>query len=259
MKKLSKLGWFLVVLVFIMGCSQIEDSESSNKLLLNASEQSVSESTNKSNACTEAADITWSRALEYRKAVNEVRRSGKEPGSEDLTVALNRASALFGTLEGAHNQMINGCSQQPGVDPDQYEPNDTWFDAYFIGAIIDGEVKIVQANFHNPEIDQNYWYRILTSDPPEVVNGQESFDLSIELTNIPAGSNYDLFLYINPPVPIASSTQTGNSDEIITYTWNGTAGGISDDEIFYIEVRHLSGEATAELYTLTITFTQYLY
>jgi hypothetical protein len=258
MKKSAYEQLTLAVLVSIVGCTQTKNPEFPNQLLLNSGENSFSASSAISTDCSKSADIVWSLAGEYRKAVNEVRRFGKEPGSGDLAAALDKASEVFNALQEIHYQMVNVCRQQPGFDPDQYEPNNVWEEAYYLGIINDGETVIARASFHNPVIDQHDWYRISTVDPSGGLNFLENFELTVQLANIPSGSNYDLFLYDYPPsTPVAFSTQTGNNDEIMSYSYDGAAG-TDDSRIFLIEARLLSGEATAEQYTLTATFAETL-
>jgi hypothetical protein len=74
---------------------------------------------------------------------------------------------------------------------------------------------------NNPSVCENVWLTgALPNDDPQdyhKIEVSNSGTLKVDLSNIPQGTDYDLYLYdSNNPVPIAESTQT-NDSECIQY------------------------------------------
>jgi hypothetical protein len=257
MKKLFYYAFLSFLLAFILTCSQSNESLSPTQRSISVSEQSLYESSNNLTACTEAADQAILLAHDYQKAVKDLIKADKENNSGELAIALDQASTTFIALQVVHSEMLTGCGQQQGIDPDQYEPNNNWPEAFFLGALHVGTPLNIQGNFHDLGFDLYDWFRVFVIDPytPTV---QENFKLYITLSSIPQSSNYDLFLnsFEIPEILLASSENFGNSDETIEYIWPGQGENVDDSQNFYIEVRHISGPATADLYDLTINFSE---
>ena len=145
--------------------------------------------------------------------------------------------------------LLTACKFQSKLDPDQYEPNNSYEDAYNLGPVENGSFLNVQANFHDRNQDSSDWYKIFVVDSSTFAD-----ELIVQLSAIPDGSNYDIFLYSdeNPPALITLSANNGNSNETINYTWTDVLGS-DDSKNYYIEVRCTNGAATEEYYTLRTT------
>jgi uncharacterized repeat protein (TIGR01451 family) len=102
---------------------------------------------------------------------------------------------------------------------DNYEPNDTPAQAY--GPLISGEVYMA---YIWDATDQDDYYYITP------VSSTVTIDAYVQLTNIPAGRDYDLFVYYYDAVDcalyngyceVARSVQPDNADESVTFTPTG--------------------------------------
>ena len=115
---------------------------------------------------------------------------------------------------------------------DQYEPNDTIAQAY--GPLTPG--RVYRAYIWDA-IDQDDYYHFTPST--------DTSDVYITLTNIPAGCDYDLYVYKDPPgpVPLYLSQRSGNADDDITFT--PTAG-----QKYYIRIYRFSGFSNEQPYHL---------
>ncbi len=76
----------------------------------------------------------------------------------------------------------------------------------------------------------------------------------INLTNIPVGADYDLYLYRNQDDcharnTLASSTNVGNADENISW---GERFALSDSGTYYIRVVRFAGHSCTDQYKLTV-------
>lgn len=85
----------------------------------------------------------------------------------------------------------------------RYEPNDTFATAY--GPLVTD--RIYEAYIW-PAGDQDYYYIDATST---------AADITVSLTNLPAGVDYDLYLYNTALALVAQSAHYGNADEVIRY------------------------------------------
>ncbi len=72
----------------------------------------------------------------------------------------------------------------------------------------------------------------------------ENFGISLYLT-VPAGVDYDLYLYDNSCNLLRSSAMGQGSDESITYQYDGTCLFVDDSRTFRIEVRLWSGSPSS--------------
>ncbi|MDY7079530.1 MAG: DUF11 domain-containing protein [Chloroflexota bacterium] len=118
---------------------------------------------------------------------------------------------------------------------DNYEPNDTPSQAY--GPLTSGE--IYEAYIWNAT-DQDDYYHFTTSTGDDVY---------IELSNIPANCDYDLYVYYYDGQyhQIASSNQWGNVNEDVTFT--PVAG-----ETYYIRIYQSAGFSDEQTYSLRAAY-----
>lgn len=145
-------------------------------------------------------------------------------GQPDAAAALSGGgyTVYSGFWAGREGTTPPGC-------PDPYEPNDDFDHA---SAITPGTT--IQAYICD-ENDRD-WFKF------DVTAGQT---ITVELTNIPAGMDYDLWLDDPNGDQVASSTNSGNADEQITYT--AASGGT-----YYVIVTGYSGHSTTVAYRLLV-------
>ncbi|MBI5877324.1 MAG: PPC domain-containing protein [Chloroflexi bacterium] len=122
-----------------------------------------------------------------------------------------------------------------GADP--YEPNDTWQTAH--GPLLSGS----EYKAYLPSSADNYDYYFFDVSTP--------FAATIDLTGIPPGTDYDLYLYDvvngNTLRPLGSSAGSGPSEKI-TYNGNGASGR------YYVLVYRYAGSNPSQPYTLKVTW-----
>lgn len=139
---------------------------------------------------------------------------------------------------------------------DEYETNDTLQTAYDFGDR-DGGIGTPVTNTFTASIhgaaDVADYFHILLNDQTGI--GPDQFYLQIDLTNIPAGSDYDLILYWDDPnteeVKItqkAASQNSGNANESIRV--EGVSGP-EDGGDYWMEIRYKSGTTCDKRYTVT--------
>ena len=120
--------------------------------------------------------------------------------------------------------------------PDPYEPNDQWEDAYLLASN-----TTLPANFCEEGIKDEYTFSISNLGTAIV----------IDLTSIPSGCDYDLYLYRDSDrvTSVARSDNDGNANEHIAY--NPTVTGQ-----YYVLVyaRVKGGQASSSNYQLQCTF-----
>ncbi len=153
----------------------------------------------------------------------------------------------------------NNCNGQ--VDEgflDDYESNDSMLQAYDLGDQ-DGDdpsdpaTLTLYGSIHSP--DDVDWYHFWLED--DFAIGVDQFYLTVRLTDIPPGTNYDLYLWWdNPEVDetpeenmIASSTNPSNQSEELTVT--GVSGPDNGGD-FWIEVRSAEGFDCESYYEIFI-------
>ena len=124
---------------------------------------------------------------------------------------------------------IGQVTPPPSGCPDAYEPNDDFSQAK---TIVPGTT--IRA-YICTEGEQDY-YKFT------VAAGQH---ITVRLTNIPAGQDYDLYLDDPSQTDVAVSNQSGNVDERIDYT--AIVGGT-----YYIIVTGYSGYSTTQPYSLRV-------
>ncbi len=125
---------------------------------------------------------------------------------------------------------------------DNYEPNDTPDQAH--GPLMSG--NIYQAYIFDATDQDDYYY---------IIPSLGTVDVYVQLTNIPAGRDYDLFAYYYAPVAcayyggycqVARSAQPDNANESVTFTpvagrtyyirvfSNILSGGYSDEQPYHL-------------------------
>jgi uncharacterized protein YjdB len=204
-------------------------------------------------------DVTWSTNAPGVASVVDGLVTALAEGQATITAS---SEDVDGTAE------VSVSNPEPAFPPDQYEgatgnntPGDATFLGSVFGAIEDGETESIQANFHDPRTDADDWYRVQAVQRlPAVCNEEnfEEFNFTVDLTDIPAETNYDLEVYsgFDPIQLLGSSSSSGNTDERVIAPLEGNCS--TRPEVFqvFVRVRHVSGPATAELYTLSMTFDQ---
>ena len=150
----------------------------------------------------------------------------------DSTVAQPDAGMIAGgpyTLYSGFWGPVRQATPPPPGCPDVYEPNDDFNQAKPItpGTTIRAYICT--------EHEQDF-YKFT------VVAGQH---ITVSLTDIPAGQDYDLYLDDPSQVDVAKSNQSGDADERIEYT--ATVGGT-----YYVIVTGYSGHSTTQPYSLRV-------
>lgn len=138
---------------------------------------------------------------------------------------------------------------------DSYEPNNVIEGAADLGDHngVDTVVTYTfSANMHGAA-DDDFYHLYLLDD---FALGADQFYFKTTLTDIPAGNDYDLYIYWDDPVDetneikmVGSSTKAGTSSE--TYTVPGRSGP-EDGGDYWIEVRWVYGTTCDQSYTITI-------
>lgn len=139
---------------------------------------------------------------------------------------------------------------------DEYEPNDSIQFAYDLGELNGLDTVLTttyQASIHGA--GDNDFFHLYTLDEPYL--GADNFYLEVKLTNIPQGTDYDLFVYWDNPdddvdniVLVGESTKAGSADETVLVEGRS---GPEDGGDYWIEVRWVYGTLCDKFYTLTQT------
>jgi hypothetical protein len=126
--------------------------------------------------------------------------------------------------------LAQGAALPPSAEPDTYEPNDVYNQA--TGPIPSGSVIRAYISWEQ-DVDA-YFIETKTTQP-----------ISVKLTDIPAGTDYDVYLLDRSSVLAKSDGQS--SEEFITYSPPRTG-------TYWIAVASYSGASTTSAYTLTIDY-----
>jgi hypothetical protein len=158
-----------------------------------------------------------------------------------------------GATEIAGNGIDDNCNGEVDEGPDAYEPNDSLAEAYSLPITHEVDPSIPTgaiANMHTTSDED--WY---TASVVEMSDNFDDLNIVVTLTNIPTGSNYDLFVTCDGCGIVDDSTVvSGNADESIELISEDDIQ--SDDSVtLQIEVRNVSDTASDDEYTLTITAT----
>jgi uncharacterized protein YjdB len=163
------------------------------------------------------------------------------------------------TSEGVEGEATVSVTDASGSDGDVYEPNNSSETAADLGTINEARPLLIQANFHDPDTDQDDWYWIEAQQGTQTqcnpVSDMEDFRFRVSLTGIPVESDYDLYLYAdnNPNSPLEESRLGSNLPDAVSRDLAGDCGA-SDRFGFWVRVQHYEGPATTDLYTLSMTF-----
>ncbi len=146
-------------------------------------------------------------------------------GQPDAGVVAGDSYTLYSGFWGPAGRIT---PPSPGC-PDAYEPNDNFTQAKPItpGTTIRAYICT--------EGEQDY-YKFTAAAGRRI---------TVRLTDIPAGQDYDLYLSDPSQTQVASSTASGNADERIDYT--ATVGGT-----YYVTVTGYSGYSTTQAYSLRV-------
>ncbi len=138
-----------------------------------------------------------------------------------LTVVRQRAGA----------PPVEEAGLPPKSDPDAYEPNDTLNQA--IGPLAPGEV--ISAYISWPDDVDVFWFTTSTAAPIEVA-----------LSNIPPGTDYDLYL-LNSNGDVIAASEKESGDEYISYTPRAAGS-------YWVAVVAYQGSSVSVAYTLTVNY-----
>ena len=142
------------------------------------------------------------------------------------------------------NGVDDNCDGAIDNTPDTYEPNDSVGTAYDIGSVAGG----ILANMHTTS-DEDWYSKQFTSNAPPNVG---TFYVQISLTQIPAGSNYDLYVTCDQcTITSSSSTNAGNTGEVVNMEFVDNTPSATAVALFKIEVRNISDTTSGDEYFLS--------
>jgi hypothetical protein len=168
-----------------------------------------------------------------------------------------------GAIEVSDNGIDDDCNGFVDDVPDAYEPNDSLVTAANIGTTSEDDVTPIQINANMHVTSDEDWYTAQVSEEDSSLDPND-LEIVVSLSNIPVGSDYDLFVSCTGPgdcvVTVDNTLKSGNTDESITIVADdeqtgGIAHGSDDSTGLRIEVRNVSNTASANEYTLNITVT----
>ena len=154
-----------------------------------------------------------------------------------------------------HPGLTDGCN---GVDDDcdgatdenaagdAYEPNND-SNSSFVALGNDASVNL-SATIH-VSTDQNDWYLVDAVDDLEFLI--DTFYVTAQLTSMPSGANYDLYLYDAAINLLDSSTSGSNNPESVTQASEPFSIG-DDGGVFFVRVKRTSGHNCSDSYSLYI-------
>ena len=143
------------------------------------------------------------------------------------------------------NQDCDGSVDEDATG-DVFEPNGTSGSSYYIGG--DDLIVDLWATFHLSS-DGDDWYSISTIDDTDFIC--DLFYISASMDSIPAGTDYDIYLYNASLSLLASSINVGNASE--SFFWEPGCGSWSDDGgTYFVRVDRWSGYACNDTYHLQV-------
>lgn len=174
-----------------------------------------------------AVDL-YGRLVAIPTAVNPDVREGVTLGGLGILRPVN----LMGAVRQQTGQPpVEEAGLPPQTDPDGYEPNDTLDQA--TGPLAAGDSVSAYISWAQ-DIDV-YWLRTSSTAPIEV-----------RLTNIPSGTDYDLYL-LDQSGNVLSASESETSQESISYS-PPSAGA------YFVAVVAYSGWSTSAPYTLAVSY-----
>ena len=153
------------------------------------------------------------------------------------------AAELAGTL------LLAGC---PATLPDDYEPNETIADFFDLGTVAGSPSESNWIGTISPMGDRDFFG--ITAEDPDTLGlpaTPEHFALTVRMVppQSPDARNYDLYLYSDSGTELDSSTNSGSTEETVTFTWDGTVGP-DESADFRVEVRSVGGDFACVPYML---------
>jgi hypothetical protein len=108
------------------------------------------------------------------------------------------------------------------------------------------------------------WYRVVVKEGGAggcITGGlTEPYRTTVELTGIPAGSDYDLEVFQdNCSTSVGSSVRSGNADDVVNHRWDGVCcfGFVCGDDVFTYRVRVFRFQGgSCDDYQLKVTLTR---
>jgi hypothetical protein len=136
--------------------------------------------------------------------------------------------------------------------------NDTCSVPDGIATVPEGGITTVNATIYPmPSIggDDEDWYRVNVTEGTGFCVGDEDFRVTVRLTGIPSGSDYDLFLHNDDcGAALRSSENIQNANDTITFDYDGGCSPFeNDDRTFRIRVKRFSG-GSCDDYQLAVEF-----
>jgi uncharacterized protein YjdB len=190
---------------------------------------------------------------------------------DGLVTAVDLGEAtITATSEGKFDTAVITVGLGTIEGEDQYEDNDVWNQPADLGEIDVGQTRSFSANFHDG-VDSNDFYLMeaVLSPGGTCVDGIELYALTVDLTDIPSGSDYDLYVKTTGnsllvPASIEDPLNPGTNVSP-SFSWNGSNNpervevltvtgpcGLADAFEFLIEVRRYLGAGTNQPYLLSV-------
>ncbi len=169
------------------------------------------------------------RLVAIPSAVNPDIREGVTLGGIGLLLPANLVATARSNPGGATTGG-GAASLPPSNEPDPYEPNDDYDEAR--GPLAPGDVIEAYISWEN-DIDVFY------------INTSTTQPITLSLTNIPAGTDYDLYLLDEDGTIAFSENET--QEEYIEFSPRNTG-------TYWIAVVSYSGASTSQPYTLAVNY-----
>jgi hypothetical protein len=129
---------------------------------------------------------------------------------------------------------------------DTYEPNNDSNSSYV--ALGNDASTTLSATIH-VSADSNDWYLIDALDDTEFPF--DTFHVTAQLSSIPSGADYDLYLYDGALNQLDAALSSGNSPESVSQYSDPFSIG-NDGGAFYVRVKRYSGHNCSDTYSLTM-------
>jgi hypothetical protein len=129
---------------------------------------------------------------------------------------------------------------------DAYEPNNDSNSSY---VALGNDASVTLAATIHVASDQNDWYLINALDDTEFPF--DTFHVTAQLTSIPPGTDYDLYLYDASLNLLDSSLNGSNNPETVSHASDPFSIG-NDGGAFYVRVKRYSGQSCSDTYLVSM-------